>query len=92
MCDQIVAHRTCASWRHITLDRSAPGTSDFSPRFSPRHTAPLPDELAGEPLDLRIFVDRSSVEVFAADGAVTLTDLVLPEGGTATFRDVAVHR
>ena len=86
----------------LTLDRSASGASDFSPRFSPSHTAPLPDELAGEPLDLRILVDRSSVEVFAADGAVTLTDLVLPdqtstgiavvaEGGTATFRDVAVH-
>ena len=64
----------------------------------------MPEQVLGEhPLDLRVLVDRSSVEVFAAGGAVTLTDLVLPdqtstgialvaEGGTATFRDVAVHR
>jgi sucrose-6-phosphate hydrolase SacC (GH32 family) len=30
------------------------------------------------PLRLQIFVDRSSVEVFAQDGKITMTNLVFP--------------
>ncbi|RDJ93230.1 hypothetical protein B4Q13_23300 [Lacticaseibacillus rhamnosus] len=36
----------------------------------------------GEPLDLHIFVDRSSVEVFGAKGRIVLTNLVYPNPGS----------
>jgi fructan beta-fructosidase len=86
----------------LTVDRSRSGEAGFSPRFSTVHTAEVPPEAMARGLDLRILVDRSSVEVFAAGGAVTFTEIVLPdegsdgialvaEGGAAAFRDVEVR-
>ena len=42
--------------------------------FSARTEAPL---AAGRGFDLHVVVDRSSVEVFAQDGTVAMTNLVL---------------
>ena len=89
-----------ASTGSLRVDRSESGATDFSPRFSAEHTAPLVVPESGR-VALTIVVDRSSVEVFANGGAVTLTDVVLPEersdrvhvfadGGTAVFRDLTV--
>lgn len=86
----------------LTVDRSRSGVTDFSPRFATVHRATVPAEAVEDGLDLRILADRSSVEVFAAGGAVTFTDLVLPaqgsdgialaaQGGSASFRDVTVR-
>ncbi|MGO9897794.1 MAG: glycoside hydrolase family 32 protein [Bryobacteraceae bacterium] len=60
----------------IFLDRTRSGEVGFSPAFPSRSVAPL--ALASGSLQLHLFVDKSSVEVFAGDGEVTFTDLVYP--------------
>lgn len=61
----------------VFLDRSKSGQVAFSPQFPRRYRAPLP--LTNGELKLRIFVDRSSVEVFAGGGRVVFTALVFPD-------------
>jgi fructan beta-fructosidase len=61
--------------REIYFDRTK-GNAAFSPKFPSRTVAPV--RLGGTELALRIFVDRSSVEVFADGGRVTMTNLVYP--------------
>jgi beta-fructofuranosidase len=57
----------------LAVDRDRAGAGDGGV-----HAAPLPLG-AGETLRLRVLVDRSSVEVFARDGRVVLTDRVYPD-------------
>ncbi|HTP89588.1 MAG TPA: glycoside hydrolase family 32 protein [Bryobacteraceae bacterium] len=59
----------------IYVDRTQ-GNVNFSPKFPARTAAPV--QLHGRPLKLHVFVDRSSIEVFADGGRVTLTNLVYP--------------
>ena len=78
----------------LSVDRSRSGRVDFHERFPGRQDAPL--RLAdGVPLVLGIVLDQSSIEVFADDGAVVITDRIFrtagrrrlevhAEGGTAT--------
>jgi fructan beta-fructosidase len=62
--------------RHVLyLDRNRSGTVNFSRNFAGRQEAPLP---ANESVKLDIFLDHSSVEVFAAGGLVTIADRVYP--------------
>jgi fructan beta-fructosidase len=58
----------------LFVDRTQSAHSRFNSHFPSRTTAPL-GALAG-PLQLHILVDRSSIEVFAQQGTVTLTNLV----------------
>jgi fructan beta-fructosidase len=66
--------------KEIYVDRRK-GNVDFSPKFPVRTAAPL--RLDGRPLKLQVFVDRSSIEVFADGGLVTLTNLVYPKQSRA---------
>jgi len=59
----------------LTLDRTRSGQTGFHPKFSGAYSAPLP---AGETLRLRIFVDTSSIEVFA-NGESVISMLALPK-------------
>jgi fructan beta-fructosidase len=61
----------------LRVDRSAAGTANFSDKFSPYHEAKVP--LVDGKLKLRILLDSSSVEVFAADHGMVITDLFLPK-------------
>lgn len=61
----------------LFIDRSASGTVDFHPQFACRHEAPLQSEHGR--IHLHVFIDRSSVEIFANDGSVTMTDLIFPD-------------
>ena len=61
--------------REIYIDRTRSGKTTFSKYFPRRQTAPLAPAAA---MKLNIFLDRSSVEVFANDGAVTMADRVYP--------------
>lgn len=63
----------------LAIDRRRSGVVDFSEHFPALHVAPL--ALGGLPLDLEIFVDTCTIEVFAQAGAVALSDLVFPRGG-----------
>ncbi len=62
----------------LFIDRTQSGLNDFSDAFSGVHVASLPS-IDGV-VRLHIFVDRSSVEMFANDGLVTITDQIFPTG------------
>jgi fructan beta-fructosidase len=61
--------------------------------FNPAYSAPL--VAVDQRIRLRILVDRSSVEIFTADGLLTMTSQVFPEVDTPCIRlftlDGAVH-
>ncbi|AJY77796.1 beta-fructosidase [Paenibacillus beijingensis] len=59
------------------VDRSDSGVTDFSNLFSTLHTAPLQPE--NNRVKMHIFVDESSIEVFANDGKVVFSDLIFPD-------------
>ncbi|BCW71311.1 glycoside hydrolase family 32 protein [Arthrobacter sp. NicSoilB8] len=65
----------------LSLDRTTCGNTDFHESFASveRVTVPLEDGR----LRLRIFLDRCSVEVFAQDGAATITDQVFAAESSA---------
>ena len=60
----------------IFLDRKRSGQSDFHDNFAEIHSAPL--QLSKNILKLHIFVDRSSIEVFANNGERVITDRIFP--------------
>jgi fructan beta-fructosidase len=68
-------------WTEIGFDRAAEqfyidrtkSSVTVAPGFPARTIAPL---ASGRPLDLKLIVDRSSVEAFAQDGTIAMTDLI----------------
>ena len=66
----------------LFFDRAHSGTTEISKDFFSRIEAPL--KVNGNLL-LDLVVDRSSMELFANGGAVTMTDLVFPDGGGTTL-------
>lgn len=61
----------------VSMDRTRSGVTDFSDNFPAVTVAPT-FEKSGR-LSLRIFVDRSSIELFADGGRAVMTNLVFPE-------------
>jgi fructan beta-fructosidase len=83
----------------LVLDRRESGLTDFHDSFASAESAPI------LPVDgmyqLTVFVDSCSVEVFAQNGRLTLTDLIFPDesstelslyanGGPATLNSLSV--
>ncbi len=60
----------------VFVDRRRSGEAAFHPAFAARHAAPV--ALVEGRLRLRVVVDWSSVEVFAQEGAATLTHQIFP--------------
>ena len=61
----------------LFVDRTRSGDIRFDPKFPGRHTAPF--KLAGrKAVALHVFIDRCSVEVFANNGGVVISDLIFP--------------
>lgn len=60
------------------IDRSNSGAVDFHPSFAGTHTAPI---APCEHLDVEIWVDRTSIELFINQGAVVMTERVFPGPG-----------
>ncbi|MDQ6598916.1 glycoside hydrolase family 32 protein [Bacillus salipaludis] len=60
----------------LFIDRNRSGVSNFNKYFPCKHGASLLK--SDNRIKMRILVDRSSVEVFANDGEVVLTDLIFP--------------
>lgn len=60
----------------IYVDRSASGIHDFHALFPGRHSAKL--AAPGTTVDLRIYVDRTSVEMLGNGGQAVISDLVFP--------------
>lgn len=64
----------------LYIDRTRSGESSFHDLFPCKHGAKV--QVDGKRLKLRIFVDHCSVEVFANDGQVVLTDLIFPDSAS----------
>lgn len=60
----------------LFIDRSRSGVTDFHEHFACRHSALL--EAENGIIKMHIFVDRSSIEVFANDGKRVMTDQIFP--------------
>ena len=72
----------------LYIDRTHSGDVSFSPSFSGVQTAPLALDQGG--VTLHIVVDASSVEVYADQGQVALTDQIFPNAastGVSLFAD-----
>jgi fructan beta-fructosidase len=59
----------------VFIDRNKAGELSYSKEAAGRHSGPIQQTSS---VKLQIFVDRSSVEVFANNGEVTLTDRIYP--------------
>lgn len=59
------------------IDRTESGNSSFSSEFSGKYYAPRMS--ANNHLKLHVFIDVSSVELFADDGEVVMTELFFPD-------------
>ena len=80
--------------RRVIVDRRAAGAGDRGYRGAP---------FAGAVLELRVLVDRASVEVFVGDGIASVTSFAFPadgprsielytESGAARIESLVVHR
>lgn len=66
----------------FTMDRRRSGETAFSDAFPAVTTAPVHGSID----QLRIFVDRSSIEVFDANGRMAMTNIVFPASIYDTFK------
>lgn len=62
------------------VDRTRSGATSFHAGFAARHTAPLGASRTG--VQLHVFVDRSSVEVFVNDGEAVISERIFPSPGS----------
>ncbi|WP_078381825.1 glycoside hydrolase family 32 protein [Sutcliffiella halmapala] len=60
----------------LSVDRTNAGDNSFSESFAAVQEAPL--KLKNNKLELQLFIDTSSLEVFANDGEAAFTSLVFP--------------
>lgn len=70
----------CSADGRWSLDRTHSGRTDFHGKFPGVHQSPSGPR--ANRVVLRLLLDTSSLEVFANDGEVVLTDLILPASGT----------
>jgi len=84
----------------FSFDRTQSGITDFSQDFPAVTAAPTFNN--GKKLSLRIFIDRSSIEVFEQSGRFAMTNLVFPEepytsltvtteGGKAEISNLSIY-
>lgn len=69
--------------RQFYIDRSNSGNTDFHESFGGLHTAPM--EYLDNIIDLTIYIDHASVELFADEGRTVMTDVVFP---TTPFTEI----
>lgn len=69
----------------VVLERPPEANAEVNEAFADLSPFGAPLPASDGPLELRVFVDRSSIEVFTADGTVVLTTLVYPLGETTGF-------
>ncbi len=84
----------------FSTDRRESGLTDFSQEFPAVTVAPVFGK--GKELSLRLFIDRSSIEVFGNEGRFAMTNLVFPstpyttlsvtaEGGSAKVEALKIY-
>jgi fructan beta-fructosidase len=73
-----------ASVKEFFIDRSKAGEHDFHPGFASRHRSKA---VSGNgQLQIEIFLDLASAEVFAQEGEVAMTDIFFPSKPFTTVR------
>lgn len=88
------------NYETLSFDRRESGIVDFSQDF-PAVTV-TPTFNGGQTLPLRIFIDRSSVEIFANEGKGVMTNLIFPttpytkltintDGGNAKVKNLKIY-
>ena len=86
--------------KRLAMDRTKSGIVSFSPDFPAVTFAPVEGNAE---MRLRIFVDKSGIEIFGDDGRVAMTNLVFPseaynrisfyaKGGSYAVSDFEVYR
>jgi fructan beta-fructosidase len=68
-----------ATKNEVFIDRTHSGETSFSPEFPGRRSAKLEKNSS---VKLHIFVDRSSVEIFANDGERVFSERIYPHPGS----------
>jgi fructan beta-fructosidase len=76
-----------AGTERLFVNRRRSGITGFSKAFSGSHEGPV--RMHNGRVRMHIFVDRSSVEVFAAAGKTVITDLIIPRGESKDFEPYA---
>jgi fructan beta-fructosidase len=71
----------------LFLDRTHSGLTSFDPDFAGRQTAPLKIRKT-KTIELHIFIDRCSIEVFANRGETVISNLIFP---SATSKDLKLY-
>ncbi len=66
------------------IDRTKSGETAFSKSFPAKHYAPRIS--SSDTLSLRLFIDHSSIELFADGGSISMTDLFFPTQNFNRFR------
>lgn len=66
------------------IDRSRSGKVDFSPKFASIDAAPRIDD--SDTLKFHLYIDKSSVELFADDGSVVMTETFFPNEDFSTIQ------
>ncbi len=61
----------------IIIDRSASGRVDFNSQFKQKIVCPFTPQ-SGAPTDVKLLVDKTSIELFVDDGAKVVTALFFP--------------
>jgi fructan beta-fructosidase len=74
--EQRVAFRINRRLRRYELDRSKSGAVDFHDRFADEQFAPMAGK--GTVVSLRVFSDRSSIEIFINEGETVMTAIDFP--------------
>lgn len=75
--DEQLVFRIDPKRNQMALDRRKSGKTEFSENFSDKiHTLPFP--FSEKNVDVRIIIDRSSVEIFVDDGKYVMTEQVFP--------------
>ena len=67
----------------LSFDRTESGIVDFSENFPAITIAPTHED--NGKISLRLFIDRSSIEVFGNDGQFVMTNLVFPTAPYTAF-------
>ena len=95
-CDMVFNPADCT----FSFDRTKSGLTDLSQDFPAKVSAPTLRNSNSQ--SIRIFVDRSSIEVFDTDGNFVMTNLVFPteaystvslaaDGGKATLNSMEIY-
>jgi fructan beta-fructosidase len=71
---------------HYFIDRTNSGQTNFEKGFANKHTAP---RLSVRPdMDMMLYIDNSSVELFADHGLSVMTEIFFPN---ALLSDITIH-